>query len=1364
LNWRILPGSPEPLGLTLTEGGGANVAVYSETAEQIELCLFDASGAREISRLALPGRTGPVFHGFVPGLREGVLYGFRAHGPWRPGEGLRFDPKKLLLDPHALALNGPIKPHESFFASSPLDSAPFVPKAVAIAPPIATPKRRKIPWSETIIYELHVRGFTRTLESLPEVVRGTFAGLAHPVAIAHLKLLGVTTLEIMPCAAWIDERHLQAAGLTNYWGYNPIAMMAPDPRLAPGGWRELRESVAALQAAGLEVLIDVVLNHSGESDKDGPTLCLRGLDNAVSYRLDPADRARYIDDAGCGNILRLDHPATLRYAMDALRAWTLYGGVDGFRFDLATTLARRAEGFDPHAPLLAAIAQDPVLRDLKLIAEPWDIGPGGYQIGRFPAGWGEWNDNFRDAARKFWRGDSGMIGALATRLAGSADVFQNRKPPSRGVNFVTAHDGFTLADLVSYERKHNEANGEDNRDGTDANHSWNNDAEGETADETIRAARRRDQRNLLTLLLLARGTPMLSMGAELGQTQHGNNNAYAQDNATAWLDWAKADARLVACARALIALRKSTPAFTQDRFLTGAPQESGLADVEWRGADGEILRDGQWHESERHFLAGFFHADGSRAGVLFNAAREAAHFRLPQAREKFLWRRALDTQAEDGAADGACFDCGEDLVIAPRASLVLVETQEEDATRLDETPERETLDALARAAGLAPDWHDIGGTRHVVPDQTKRALLKAMGLGAATQREARASLKRLASERDRRALPHALVTREGEAIEAALVIDAPSVELEIIDESGARRGVSLEALRREEKRGCDGGFFIAHIATLPPLPIGRYKLSLAGDPAMICHLTVAPRACYWPDALDAGLAGISAQLYSLRRDGDQGIGDFTTLAELAEAAGRAGYATLGINPLHALFTRERERASPYHPSDRNFLDPIGLDLDALTETTGLPCPLDAETRAEAKALAQTSAVDYSAVWALKADALAAHFSAFEQKAAAEPGFAPARDFDAFVADGGARLRQFAVFEAMARLNASPQECAEVEAFARDHAKELRAICFEQWLCDRQLALAAARGKAAGLSHGLFRDLAVGAAPDGGEVLAEGDLFMQGVSVGAPPDPFAEGGQVWSLPPPNPLALAHTGYDAFGALLRANMRHAGALRIDHVMALERLFVVPDGAPALEGAYLSYPLDDLLGELALESLRARCLVIGEDLGTVPNGFREKMAAANVLSYRVLFFERHGDDFAPPSAFPRKALACASTHDLPTLAGWRLGADIDEKAALGLLSPEAAKAERLRRRDDEARLRKALAAEGLEPDDSDPALIAAIHAYIAKTPSALVLFQIDDLLGETTGVNLPGTDRERPNWRRKLARDATDVVTPAPRPRQN
>ena len=1336
---KLLPGSPEPLGLSLVEGG-ANIAVYSEAVEGIELCLFDSSGQKELARLGLPGRTGPVFHGFAPNLGAGVRYGLRAYGPWRPENGLRFNPKKLLFDPFALALDGPIQLHDSLFDAD-SDSGPFAPKAVAAAPQLARPNRRRIPWPETVIYELHVRGFTRRLDAVPEKLRGTFAGLAHPAAMAHLLRLGVTTLELMPCAGWIDERHLRAAGLTNYWGYNPIAFRAPDPRLAPGGWREVLESVAALQDAGFEVLIDAVFNHSGESDAEGPTVSLRGLDNASFYRLDPADPAAYVNDAGCGNILRLDHPVALRLAMDSLRAWALYGGVDGFRFDLATTLGRRADGFDPHAPLLAAIAQDPLLRELKLIAEPWDVGSGGYQLGAFPANWGEWNDSFRDAARKFWRGDSGMIGEIATRIAGSSDHFGGRKPPSRSVNFVTAHDGFTLADLVSYARKHNEANDEGDRDGTDCNYSWNNGAEGETADQTVLGARRRDQRNLLALLLLSRGTPMLSMGAELGHSQNGNNNAYCQDSEIGWLDWRNADPGLTAFAGALIALRKATPALRQDRFLTGAPQGDGPADVEWRGAEGKILTTDQWREGERRFLAGFFDAEGARAGLLFNAGHDDAHFRLPRPSKGHFWRRALDTGAEDGNGDGAGFDGDEILVVAPRSTLVLIDTAEQETPRAASPA---TLDTLARAAGIATEWHDVKGERHIVPDSTKTALLKAMGLPATTQAEARASLKRLADQRDRRALPFAVVGREDGKIEAPLVLAEPRAELELADEFSARRRLSFgaDSLRAEKRRACDGEDFVVQIATLPALPVGRYTLSLDGQ---TCALIVAPRACFWPSALDARVSGVAAQVYSLRRDGDQGIGDFTSLAELAERAGAAGYATVGINPLHALFARDRERASPYYPSDRNFLDPVYLDLETLGHITGLPCPLTPEERAAARKLAAKTEVDYPAVWARKAQKIAAHFSDFEEAARRDPALPAAREFERFIAEGGERLQAFASFEVLSRGQKISQ----------------RAILFEQFMCDRQFGRAAERGRAAGLSLGFYRDLAVGAAPDGGEVAAERGLFLPGVSIGAPPDPIAETGQVWGMPPPDPLAMARDGYKTFATLLRANMRHAGALRIDHVMALQRLFVVPNGAPASQGAYLSYPLDDLIGVLALESQRARCLVIGEDLGTVPAGFCEKMAPANVLSYRVLWFERSGDDFAPPEAYPRKAVACASTHDLPTLAGWRLGADIDEKAALGLMTPEAAAQERARRAADLARLRAALTARNLLPEQnpSDEEFAAAIHAYVAKTPSALAMIQLDDVLGEKIAVNLPGTDRERPNWRRKLSREI-GALPPLPR----
>ncbi|HQY47396.1 MAG TPA: alpha-amylase family glycosyl hydrolase, partial [Usitatibacteraceae bacterium] len=414
------PGSPEPLGASLA-AGGANFAVYSAHATAIELCLFDAAGERETERIALPERTGEVFHGFVPGVTAGARYGLRAHGPWAPAEGHRFNAAKLLVDPYATALDRRFALHPSVFGALPdgvtrdeADSAPFVPRAIVSPHAAPVPAGARVPWGETVIYELHARGFTKSHPGVPAAIRGTLAGLAHPAALEHLARLGVTTVELMPLAAWVDERHLPPLGLSNYWGYNPVALLAPDPALAPGGVAELAACVEALHAAGLEVLLDVVLNHTGEGDEHGPTLSLRGLDNATYYRLAPGNPARYANDAGCGNTLALERAPVARLALDALRHWAA-AGVDGFRFDLATTLARATGGFDPHAPFLQAIAQDPLLRGLKLVAEPWDVGPGGHRLGAFPAAWGEWNDRYRDAVRRFWRGDAGLRGELATR-------------------------------------------------------------------------------------------------------------------------------------------------------------------------------------------------------------------------------------------------------------------------------------------------------------------------------------------------------------------------------------------------------------------------------------------------------------------------------------------------------------------------------------------------------------------------------------------------------------------------------------------------------------------------------------------------------------------------------------------------------------------------------------------------------------------------------------------------------------------------------------------------------------------------------------------------------------------------------------
>ena len=1393
---RVREGSPEPLGLTL-DASGANAAVYSAHASAIELCLFDARGETEIERLRLPCRTGDVHHGHFEGIRAGQRYGLRAYGPYAPREGHCFNPCKLLADPYALLLDRPFSyaPALSGFqpATAPgdarpdtTDSALFVPKAIATErqPAKQAPRARRS-WAGSVIYELQVRGFTKLHPDVPEAIRGTFAGLAHPAAIEHLVKLGVTCIEIMPAAAWVCERHLHAMGLTNYWGYNPVTFMAPDPRLAPGGWAEIAASVAAIKAAGIEVILDVVLNHSGEGDELGPTLSLRGLDNATYYRHAFGNPSVLVNDTGCGNTLALDRPPVVRLAMDALRAWAELGGVDGFRFDLATTLGRRDIGFDPAAPLLTAITQDPLLRDLRLIAEPWDIGPGGYRMGAFPAAWGEWNDRFRDSMRRFWRGDAGLAGEAATRFSGSSDIFAPSRPPSRSVNFIVAHDGFTLADLVSYERKHNEANGEQNRDGTDANYSWNNGAEGATADAAILAARLRDQRNLLATLLLARGTPMLTMGAEFGHSQGGNNNAYAQDNAIGWLGWEEADKTLLEFTARLTKFRAAHPVLTGDYFLSGGAVDATLIpDAEWLNADGAPMRPSDWSNPERRAIAVALYAAAStghaadRLFVVFNAGREAFSAVLPAARPGYCWGHAIDTVREDGDAGGSTYDGGAAVTIAARSVSVLKERptvslgvakKGTGQAGLDSA----ILDRLARAAGIAPDWYDIAGARYAVPDSTKQALLAGMGLPAGSSAEACESLSRLACEHARRGLPTTLVAYESEPVSLCLIPRDGRTPAGVILQ---REDGSVEALRLSpcdlqfrDAVALDGRRQKTVEAKLPPQPLGRHRILLENAPDLVCNLTVAPRRCFLPPALTAGKRafGFAAQLYSVRRPGDQGIGDFTALGQLASLAADAGAATLGLNPLHALFPQDRERASPYYPSDRRFLDPISIDVAALEGgCTGAALSAQGGRLTALQALAN---VDYAAVWALKRSVLEANFADFNDLCASQPGAAPCRDFEAFAQRGGKSLALFACFEAISEARKGEDwalwpaglaacEDSAVAAFARENAAPVRFNIYLQWLADKQLREAAARG--AGESWlGFYRDLAVGAAPSGAEVWANAGHFLTHASVGAPPDPFAEGGQDWGLKPPNPLAWRASNYRLFTEVLAANMACAGALRIDHAMGLARLFVIPEGAPANEGAYLAFPERDLIGQLALESQRARCLVVGEDLGTVPMHFRATMDAADILSYRVLWFERSGREFTPPAEYPVKSVACVTTHDLPTIAGWWMGEDIREKEALGLIAPEVAEAARKERFAAREALLRAFGIEfELAPDEPQtlpPGLVAAAHKFVCSTASMLAIGQIDDLLGETVSVNLPGTNRERPNWRRKLHGSIADVA---------
>jgi glycogen operon protein len=661
----LLTGRAWPLGTTVDDDG-VNIAVFSQHATRIELCLFDSDGRSELQRLALPARSGDVFHGHLPGAAAGLVYGLRAHGPWRPDRGHRFNPHKLLLDPWAREIVAPpggfdwAGPHfgadrEHPQHLDPRDNGAVAFKARVVGREPGVARLRATPGADTLIYELHVRGFTRQMPGVPEPLRGTYAGLSHEAAIAHLRRLGVSTVCLLPVQQHLDEAPLAARGLVNYWGYNTLGFFCPEPRYAaaasgPGVRDEFRAMVQGLHAAGIEVLLDVVYNHTPEGDEHGPTLSWRGLDNASCYRLPEHARQHVENWTGCGNTLDIRHPRMLQMVMDSLRHWVQHYGVDGFRFDLAPVLGRGDHGFDRKAAFFQALLQDPVLQGVRLVAEPWDLGPGGYQLGQFPRGWHEWNDRFRDTTRAFWLGGDCTRGEFALRLAGSSDLYQPRqRSPLESVNYIVSHDGFTLADLVSHDLRHNEANGEGNRDGHDHNLSWNCGWEGPTTDPAVLARRARLQRALLASLLLSQGTPMLAAGAELGHSQGGNNNPYCQDNPITWISWATADEGLLAYTAHLIALRKRLLPLAP-RWYTGLPDAKGRADLAWLRRTGEPMAPEHWNNRMSRILGAWIGAPG-RGGapllLLINGRDRDAGFRLPPGR----WVCELDSTRPDGRSD-----------------------------------------------------------------------------------------------------------------------------------------------------------------------------------------------------------------------------------------------------------------------------------------------------------------------------------------------------------------------------------------------------------------------------------------------------------------------------------------------------------------------------------------------------------------------------------------------------------------------------------------------------------------------------------------------------------------------------------------
>ena len=651
----IRPGNAEQLGATPI-ADGVNFALYSSVAERVELCLFDQH--RTQVSVDLPALDNGVWHGFVPNCEPGQRYGYRVHGPWDPEMGQRCNPAKLLIDPYARQLDGEFDWHGPVFDYVPAkdgqlkpcakDNALFTPLSVVRKPSETDIRRPSVPWAETIFYEANVRGYTMLHPDVPEADRGRFSGMRNREVLAYLKALGITAIELMPTLAFIDEHHLAKAGLRNYWGYNTVNFFAPMQRYGgPDPVAEQREMIEAIHDAGIEVVLDVAYNHTGEGDSTGPILSFRGIDNLAYYRTEPDAHARYINDTGCGNTINADHPRVQQLILDSLRYLHADIGFDGFRFDLATIIGRHSNGFSTSHPLLTAISEDTTLQTAKLVAEPWDPGPGGYQLGQFPDRWAEWNDSFRDTVRRFWRGDKAKSGALAQRIHGSSDIFESRqRPPFASVNMITAHDGYTLADVVSFERRHNEANGEENRDGHQHNFSKNYGVEGNTNVESILAARYRQRLNMLATLLFSQGTPMLLAGDEFGNSQGGNNNAYAQDNATTWLDWTnvESDRSFLDDVRELIWLRRETHLLRLEDYVhTTSESTSSDATFDWFNSNGERKSNEEW-ASSRAFSA-VISENGSAVALLINGHAHPTELRLPLLERS--WRQVFSSSESD---------------------------------------------------------------------------------------------------------------------------------------------------------------------------------------------------------------------------------------------------------------------------------------------------------------------------------------------------------------------------------------------------------------------------------------------------------------------------------------------------------------------------------------------------------------------------------------------------------------------------------------------------------------------------------------------------------------------------------------------
>ncbi len=1258
-------GHCSPLGADVQQGG-VNFALFSAHATSVMLCLFSPDGKTETDRILLPERTGDIWHGFVKGLKAGQLYGYRVDGPYEPSNGHRFNANKLLIDPYAKDLFGAFIQHDALYgfeAGSPdkdvsfdtRDSAPYMPKCVG-GPPKLNWKKTKRPetaLADTIVYEAHIKGLTKRHPDVKSTHRGTLSGLADPAIIAHLTELGVTAIELLPVQSFFSEPRLTDLGLTNYWGYNPVNYFAMhSPYFGPNGAQSWADAVNALHDAGIEVILDVVYNHTAESWEHGPTLSYRGIDNASYYQLQ--DNARYyVNHTGCGNTLDMSHSAVVDLTLESLRYWVSEMRVDGFRFDLGPILGRNPSAFDREAKFFTAIAADPVLSKVKMIAEPWDIGPGGYQLGNFPKGWSEWSDQYRDSVRSFWKGNPHAHQNMAGKLLGSSKEFEHSgRPPQAAVNFIAAHDGFTLRDTVSYNDKDNHANGEDNRDGHGHNLSDNMGTEGPTDNAFIKAVRLKRSKNMLATLMLSQGVPMLLGGDEFGHSMDGNNNAYCQDNEITWLNWGDADTALAEFTKQLIALRKTNPHFTQTNYLHGeviAPP--GIQNADWLRADGQPMHPGDWENPDFKCFALLLSMTGEDTfAIIFNRGGDVT---AP-------W---ID---KDWSCELTTAEAQHDSLIP--ADSVTVFRHKGPYARPDIY--KKALDMAAQKFGIIDSYRDINGHIHTAPDATKAKLLKAMGIDLTSAHETK---------------PAAYTEPSNDKVFGAALLQAQG--------------------------GC------------------------------------------W---------GVTAALYGLRSKRNYGSGDFEDLAVLAEIMAAKGADFIGINPIHALFPSAPHLYAPYSPSSRQFLNVMLIAPDKIAD-------LPSGYSHKAAQSASSEHVVYAAVYNAKMNAFETAFSEFLKL---KKSSARRKAFEKFTASNGTALQHQALFDALFETLPIAKQTYDgwknfpkkfhdpdskaCQDFAKKNASRIEFYAYLQWIAETQLKQAQSRAKAAGMSIGIYLDFAVGIVPGGAGTWHNKTAFAKEVSLGAPGDMANPDGQKWNLLPFNPQELAKNNYEPYRSALRKAMSQSGAIRIDHILGHLRSFWLPNDGD-ITGGYVSYPFDGLMQMIAEESQAQNCVVFGEDLGTVPDGFRARMAQYKLMGCNVALIERDAEgDIIPPETMRILSITALSNHDFPTLTGFWEGEDFHWREKLGIGDdPETLAHEKHRRAADKANFLKLIGRDNA--DHMTTHLMAELQAYFARSQALAFAVQLDDLMLEPMQANVPGTTDEQPNWRRRsritLEETATD-----------